>query len=180
MHAAAHDYIEAALARHCPDLARGDTVIEFGSHNVNGTVRDIVGEAYYLGLDVVPGPGVDAIWDCSEPIPWSVAEMALPPQAMLGVDLVVCAEVLEHTVRARDLVRNAGLALHPAGVFIMTCAGPTRPSHSAIDGGALRPDEWYQNVLPEEISLWLEQAGFSEYEIDLTEDKADLRATGLK
>ena len=62
----------------------------------------------------------------------------------------------------------------------MTCAGPTRPSHSAIDGGALRPDEWYQNVLPEEISLWLEQAGFSEYEIDLTEDKADLRATGLK
>ena len=55
-----------AKARILPEEIRGRSVIEVGSRVVNGSVRPLVesfGPAYYLGVDILPGPGVDEICD---------------------------------------------------------------------------------------------------------------------
>ena len=38
-----------------------DSVLECGSYNVNGSVRDLFAVREYIGLDWRPGPGVDVV-----------------------------------------------------------------------------------------------------------------------
>src|SRR3990167_11240181 len=63
-------------------------VLEIGSLDVNGGVRDLFSEAQsYLGIDRIPGPGVDLQMDAHD----------LSHQTLRGkIDDVVCLETLEH------------------------------------------------------------------------------------
>jgi hypothetical protein len=123
-------------------------VLEFGSRNVNGTVRDLLPDADYTGVDIAPGPGVDHVGDAAE---WTET----------GFDLVICCEVLEHTSKGSEIVAAARRALGAdGGTLIVTCATDPRAPHSAFDGGALKPNEFYRNVPLEMMRRWLADAGF--------------------
>lgn len=124
------------------------SVIEIGSRNVNGTIRDLFPNASWIGLDRSPGPCVDVVIDAEQ---YSPAER---------VDVVICCEVLEHANNWRAVIQRASSWLKPDGIFIMTCAGSGRKPHSAVDGGALRPDEYYRNLPFDEISAAMGAAGF--------------------
>lgn len=129
-------------------------VYEVGSLIINGTVRPIFNDARtYMGIDVVPGPGVDAVAD---------AAIYAPP---MTPDCCVCCEVLEHTPLAADIVAQLGTLVAPGGAVIVTCAGPGRGPHSAVDGGALRDGEYYANIAPDTLRLWLEACGLSHVQI---------------
>lgn len=139
-------------------------VVEFGSLDVNGGVRDLVAHQAWWGLDLLPGPGVDQVGDCRDYYPLSPA------------DLVLCLEVLEHSDDAAGICEAAGRVLAPGGLFVMTCAGPGRAPHGR-DGGPVG-DEFYRNVSAVEFREWVP---WGEVRV-LVEDHAagDLRAVVVK
>ncbi len=166
MHQAAREFVAQTVAAMHLHPA---TVLEVGSRNINGSVRNLFpGLASYRGIDIVGGPGVSCIADGAD----YVAERP--------VEAVVCCEVLEHTPRAREIVLRAAENLVYKGVLIVTCAGPGRTPHSAMDGMALREGEFYHNVEPLEMEAWLTEAGFKPTWVELNPDAGDLYAWGLK
>ena len=132
-------------------------VLEFGSRDINGTVRDLFPNAdEYLGVDPQEGPGVDL-----------VADAASCDAGLNRWDVVVCTEVLEHAEDAAGIIANAYRHLRADGRFIMTCAAPGRGPHSAIDENPIRDFEFYRNVDGAMLAGWLGAAGFQQWTIDL-------------
>jgi methyltransferase family protein len=143
MHPAAYHWIRDTLK----SLPKPTRVLELGSRDINGTPRALLPSTPYVGVDLVDGPGVDVVADAA----------TYEPQAK--ADLVLCCEVLEHSEYAADIVRNAVACVAPGGHLLITCATTGRAPHSAVDGGAIRPGEFYRNVTVEELSTWLYVAG---------------------
>lgn len=158
MHVQAFDFV----AHHAAGTA-GARVLEIGSLDINGSVRPLFADAgSYHGLDLAPGPGVDEVADASE---W---------RRPASFDVVVSTEVLEHSPRWREILANAWEALAPAGRLIVTCATDPRPPHSAVDGWALREDEWYENVPPTEVLALLRTWGATRWSLEVALDRGDL------
>lgn len=115
-------------------------VLDIGGRDINGTPRPLYPAADpYVVLDIADGPGVDIVADAAT---WK------PDRAY---DVVVCAEVFEHTPDWRKIIATARRALRPGGLLVATMAGPGRQPHSAVDGGPLRPGEYYANVDPGDL-----------------------------
>jgi hypothetical protein len=140
-------------------------VLEIGSRNINGSVRGLFDGVVYEGIDVAEGPGVDVVADGATYVP------TLPP------DCVVCCEVLEHAPTAADIVRHMGAIVAPGGSVIVTCAGPGRAPHSAVDGLVVREGEHYANVSHVDMQAWFREAGIRP--VYLHEGGGDLYACGV-
>ncbi len=123
------------------------SVIEIGSLNVNGSIRDLFPKASWTGIDRAAGPCVDVVGDAEKFDPST------------PVDVVICCEVLEHADNWAALIQKSFAWLVPGGVFIMTCAGLGREPHSC-GGGKLPPGEYYRNLAPPEVRQQIEAAGF--------------------
>lgn len=161
MHDAAHHYV-AQFAT--PEPLE---VFELGSLNINGGIRDLFPNSTFTGVDIVGGVGVDIVADAET---WRCDSRA---------DLVLCCEVFEHTARWPAIIANIRAhLLRVGGRVILTMAGPGRAEHSAVDGGALRPGEFYENVDPQMLYGCLADSGFQAIEIDVL--GPDLRATGVR
>lgn len=142
-------------------------VLEFGSLDINGTIKSIFEPvaSLYIGVDLQEGPGVDVVcgaheFDSDEPF-----------------DVVVSCEVFEHTPVWRDIIDNAHRLLRPEGLFIATMAGEGREPHSAIDGTLPRDWEYYDNVGYWELQRHLVNT-FSKRDIDIL--GTDLRCCAIK
>lgn len=161
MHTAAMSYVADQVDQHGP-FAR---VVEFGSLNVNGSVRGLFGDADYVGIDRLEGKGVDV-----------VADAVMVPLA--DYDCVVCCEVLEHYDRPDALVAKAATALRKGGRFIMTAAGPGRAPHANNGSSFVPASEHYANVDPDDLEDWLKRAKFSSWTIDVAGE--DIRAVAVR
>ena len=144
MHEAARFYVRDAVAEHVgnpQDLA----VLEFGSYNVNGTVRDHFPGADFFGIDIRPGPGVDFVCDAAE------------FDGEGRYDVVVTAETLEHAPRPEEIIKRAWDSLKPGGLLILTAAAPEREPHNSNGdhGEEAMGDEHYGGIDPEALALWL-------------------------
>jgi SAM-dependent methyltransferase len=163
MHAEAYAYVKATL-----DGTTWDRVVEVGGRVVVGTIRDLVHCQSYTSLDLLPGPGVDVVADCRD---WQ------PPEP---VDLVLVAEVLEHARDPAGILTACVRYLRPGGRLVVTCAGPGREPHSGIDGGPPHSGEWYANVDPDDLRVWLAVAGLKAFSIERNPVACDVYATGIK
>lgn len=165
MHPAAFEFVRRTVQA-LPPLR---VVIEFGSRNVNGTVREIFTDAVsYTGIDLKPGPGVDFVADATAVC--FDGEFA---------DCVVCCEVFEHCKDFAKLARSAFRALRPGGFFIVTCASQSRLPHSADGDGPPKPGEYYHGVSFGMMSEVLEGAGFLAL-LHQSPEAGDVYALGLK
>jgi hypothetical protein len=144
VHAEAFEFVATSVAQ----LGPWQVVLEIGGRNVNGTVRDLFGDCSYTTLDIAPGDGVDIVADAATWAPDRV------------YDCVVTCEVFEHTASWPQILATAARALRPGGTLIVTAASWPRAAHSAIDGGMLRPGEYYCNVDSGELADALATAGF--------------------
>lgn len=147
MHTEARKFIESKVVRFEPD-----NVIEFGSRDINGSVRDLFKN--HLGIDMMPGQGVDVVAD---------ARMYGEPSSFA---CVVCCELFEHSKDWSAIVKNAYRILRKGGMFLATCAGPDREPHSMFDGGALHEGEYYRNLDRESLEVEFKAAGFMTFTID--------------
>jgi SAM-dependent methyltransferase len=163
MHASALSFAQ----RHLQD-ASPKGVVEFGSRNVNGSIREWVHHSFaYTGVDIKPGPDVDVVMDAAE-------YLADP------VDLVICMETLEHAPNWADIVHAASRNLNPGGWFLMTCASTGRAPHSAKDGGPLRSGEYYENVSPVSFEKAALAAGLRTVALEYKARLGDLYYLGEK
>lgn len=92
----------------------GKDVLEVGSFNVNGSVRDLIrsrAPASYTGVDIAEGPGVDMI--CR-------AEDLIPVFKKDSFGLVISTEAIEHIRDWRKVVSNMKNLLCRGGVLLIT------------------------------------------------------------
>lgn len=98
-------------------------VLEIGSLNVNGSVRDhFKNVETYIGIDMEAGPGVDII-----------ASSHNIPIADEDIDLIMCCEMLEHDSDPTATFREIGRVLRPAGAVILTARAGDFPFHHPPD-----------------------------------------------
>lgn len=142
-------------------------VIEIGSRNVNGSARDAFPGVLWRGIDTVEGDGVDIVGDV---LNWW-------PETLDFISTVVCCEVLEHAEKWREILRHVA-EWEENITLVITCAGPGRKPHSAIDGGPLRDGEYYANISAEELRAELIKAGFRTVYAD--QHLTDTRAIAMK
>lgn len=144
-------------------------VLEIGSLDINGSVRPLFANTIsdggsFFGIDVQEGPGVDLVVDASV------------YKSDVQYDVVVCAEVFEHTAVWPKIIKNVHSLLVPGGMFIATMAGEGRPPHSAIDENPIRSWEYYKNVTKSDLEKQL--AIFSDFKVDVVD--TDTRCWALK
>lgn len=171
MHPEAHAYVQDKvnlLKALMPDGV--DLVAELGSHDWNGTIRSLFDDwaLNYIGLDIVEGPGVDIVGDAS------THEFLARP------DVIICTELLEHTPMAASIVHNVAHNLRTGGIFIATMAGPGRNPHAADGSGEPRPGEWYSNISPGSLELWLRDAEFSWWDVNFIPIPGDTRCWAVR
>lgn len=94
----------------------GSNVLEIGSRDVNGSVREFfeLRHCPYFGIDLEPGPGVDVTGN---------AGGAWLPSQVGRKDVVVCLETLEHAPEFWKILQNVQKILAPGGLFF--CSTPT-------------------------------------------------------
>lgn len=166
MHPQAYHFVRAALGG--VDTAKL-SVLELGSYNVNGTVRDHFPGAHYFGIDRVAGPGVDAVCELKDFDP------------IVPFDVVISTEVAEHTPDPGDIVRTAYRCLRRGGLFVLTCAASPRAPHGWMGTPLVPAGEFYANVRPvlmwellSDSTLWLHVS------IQHDRDHGDLRVSAVK
>ncbi len=166
MHPQAFEYVASALLAHAED--RPKKVVEFGSFDVNGSVRPLLHDAEeYLGIDGREGKGVDKVIDAAR---WN---------GKGEYDLVVSTETLEHAERPESVIKAAHKALTDGGLFIATMAAPERAPHNVDGGKRIGPDEHYGNISQEQLEGWLRE-GWETLDLQHHPDRGDLYVTARK
>ena len=146
-----------SVKRGFPNFFINTRVLDIGSLDINGTIRDLF-FGVYVGVDVAPGKGVDVV---------SLGhEFQSEP-----FDVVLSAETLEHDCFRALTIENMKRLLKPKGLLIITAAGHLRPEHGTPKedpacapllgkNPKMNPD-YYENVRVSEISKYLTEDDFS-------------------
>lgn len=97
-----------------PEEVAGRDVIEVGACEVLGSLRPFV-ESWrprlYVGVDIVPGDGVDVLCDAEDLLNRFGAER---------FDVVISTEMIEHTKNWRKVVSNMKHLCRPGGILLVT------------------------------------------------------------
>jgi len=170
MHPESWRFIQSVKDAH-PEYFHDREVLEVGSLNINGTVRQFFSNCQYTGIDLGEGDCVDMVAH--------VTELATHGP----FDVVISSEALEHDERWMESLRAMYALLKPDGLLLITCAGPTRPEH-----GTTRTDtysspfttDYYRNISKEDFMEILPPDKFSECTIGYERGQEDLNFWGVK
>jgi len=114
-HSQQRDFFES-IKNDNPDAFTGVEVIEIGSLNINGTIRDFFDANKYVGVDVAEGKDVDVV--CAG------ENLDYPDSSF---DVAVSAECFEHNPEWVATFRNMWRI--SKRYVIMTCASDGRAEH---------------------------------------------------
>lgn len=102
-----------------PSAFVGGKVLEVGSLDINGTVRDFFeSPEEYIGIDVGPGPGVDRVLDGKD--------IDYPDDYF---DVTVSAECFEHNPHWVETFEHMVRVTKRSGFIMFTCASEGRAEH---------------------------------------------------
>lgn len=108
----------AAVREYYPWAFKGARVLEVGSLDINGTVRDLFSECRYTGVDLQLGPGVDLARQ-GQLVDFPTGEF----------DVTISAECLEHNPYWRETLANMLRMTRPDGLVLVSCATYGRKEH---------------------------------------------------
>lgn len=156
-----------------PDAFTKVDVLEIGSLNINGTVRDFFAAKKYIGVDLADGPGVDVI-----------AEGQNLDYADNSFDVTVSAECFEHNPYWAETFAN--MHRMASKYVFFTCASDGRPEH-----GTTRTDigsspftvawNYYRNLNENDFQQAFDlDAMFTSYEFSHNPYSCDLYFVGTK
>lgn len=117
-------------------------VLEVGSRNVNGTVRQFFDTCRYTGIDCVDGPCVDCV---------TLAHEYRPPKVGF-YDTVISCSTFEHDPYLKETLTTVlGKCLRKDGLFVGSWVGPKWKEHGTIrttgNEGIYGPDpNYYKGV----------------------------------
>ena len=136
-------------------------VLEVGSFDVNGTIRQIIGECdEYVGADLVGGPGVDVV---------KSGHLLDFPDGYF--DLSFSSECFEHDEHWSESFLNMTRMTKPSGAVIFSCASKGRPEHGTkrssprlSPGTQAIGSDYYRNLEASDFEDTLEMGSlFSDY-----------------
>ena len=136
----------------------GKRVVEVGSMNINGSLREHIealGPASYVGVDFLAGAGVDVVCDAGELVT-RFGEGAF--------DVVVSTEMLEHAQNWRSAIDAMKRVLVPGGVLLLTARGPGFKLHGY-------PHDWHRFTVDDVRRI------FADFHVDRLD--ADPQAPGV-
>jgi SAM-dependent methyltransferase len=121
-----------------PEFFKDVHVVEIGSLNINGTVRDFFETPKsYVGIDLIEGKDVDVICFGKDYTPDT------------QVDTVISTECFEHDKDWKETFENMYNITRPEGLVVFTCASDGRHEHgttrtSPADSPAT--NDYYMNL----------------------------------
>lgn len=99
----------------------GTKVLEVGSYNVNGSVRQFFeSPTLYIGLDLAPGRDVDVVCHGAD------------YHSHTLFDVVISTECFEHDIRWEETFDNMVNLCKPGGLVVFTCAAHHRQEHGTL------------------------------------------------
>jgi SAM-dependent methyltransferase len=179
-----------------PEAFKNKKVLDIGSFNVNGNEKPWFENCDFIGLDLLPGPGVD--------IACPANEYDAPDNTF---DTIISCECWEHNPYYKESIMNAIRMLKPSGFFIWTCATTGRPVHgtktqdsidkinkktaqgNSSENWITMPNvekenwdnEYYKNVTEEDIREFCDvDLIFSSYKFEVENNHCDLYFWGIK
>lgn len=139
------------------NLQREKTVLEVGSYNENGSVRELFSQEHYVGTDMREGPGVDIVLNAHY-LPTKFGGSTF--------DVVICTEMLEHDDAFWVSMQAMGYVLKQHGALIVTTRGNGFPPHAY-------PDDFYR-FMPSAARPLCDLAG-----CELIESQEDAQQPGI-
>jgi len=165
-----------SIKKQFPEYFDGSFVLDVGSLDVNGTNRYLFSGGLYVGIDVIPGPGVDIVSLCHD---FTVVDNLF--------DVIISTNALEHDMFWYKSIPHMVSQLRHGGLLLFSCGyaykehGTTKTTPK--DSGTSRlPSLWrdyYKNLTPLEVySLLPWERQFGTYM--LGKSGRDLRFWGIK
>jgi SAM-dependent methyltransferase len=106
VHDTAHEHGRLFFELYVADVSR--TVVELGSQDVNGSLREHCPEGvHYIGLDVMPAKGVDLVIDPGSSLPLATGT----------ADAIVTSSAFEHDICFWDTFLELTRILRPGGLL---------------------------------------------------------------
>jgi SAM-dependent methyltransferase len=159
-----------------PSFFSNKKVLEIGSLNINGSVRDFFEDCTYLGLDLGEGPGVDL-----------VCEGQNFKGDACSFDVSISCECFEHNPEWEQTFINMHRLLKKEGLLVMTCATIGRPEHgttrtSPKDSPLTISKGWdyYKNLEESSFSIFDLDLMFSFFQFSVNLNHRDLQFVGIK
>lgn len=159
MHQTAYENAQKFYSKYCKHLISESIVVDFGSYDVNGTLRPIFQTHRYIGIDMCAGPNVDIVCDNKN--------VTLENNY---ADIIVSSSCFEHDemfwlsfLEMCRVVKQGGL------IYINV---PSRAPYHAypVDCWRFYIDSW------KALEKW---ANYSKYNITLLESYIDKRDIGM-
>lgn len=151
-----------AIKQFLPEFFEGSKVLEIGSLNLNGSIRQFFKGCDYTGLDIGEGRDVDVV--CPGEHYGAPAD---------SFDMVVSCEAMEHNPGWKATWLNMLRMVKPGGLVIMTCATTGRRQHGTeefLPGDSPltveKKQNYYRNLMAEDFSAlspmnaWFAAHGF--------------------
>lgn len=147
-------------------------MLEVGSLDINGTVRDFFNNCDFIGVDLDEGPGVDVVGQGQE--------LDYPDNSF---DTVISAECFEHNPYWLETFVN--MHRMASGLVVFTCASLGRPEHgttrtSPSDSPFTVEWDYYRNLMEEDFTSALDMDDmFERYNFSVNNHSHDLYFWGL-
>lgn len=158
-----------------PTFFENRRVLEFGSVNINGSIRDDFTNCDYVGVDVAPAQGVDVVSIAhkynSEPF-----------------DVVYSTSELEHDMYWVKTLKKMVELLNPGGLMFFSCGSlweehgteKYQPGNSLSVGISKEWANYYKNITPNDVTSTLDlNKIFSDWNLSL-DSGMDLTFWGVK
>ena len=144
-------------------------VLEVGSLDINGSVRQFFNNCEYIGIDLFPGKGVDVI--------------GAAHTLQLGkYDTVISCECFEHDKHWKETFKKMYESAKCLVVF--SCATIGRPEHGTYrtsPADSPHTNDYYKNLTEQDFKESFDlDSIFSKYEFSVNERPEDLYFWGLK
>ena len=159
----------ASIKRKFPEYFIEKRVLEIGSLDINGSVRQFFDDCTYIGVDLGEGKGVDLVAHGQD--------LIFPANSF---DVSISCECFEHNPEWVKTFNNMVRMTH--GLVIMTCATTGRPEHGTrrtSPSDAPFCDDYYKNLTAHDIKSSCDLSKFVEYKFSTCDSPADLYFWGI-